>query len=443
MATKGSRIKLLCFWILLLIPVSAFLEVSSWILIENSIPSRIRSRVGRGSPQFHVLQRTKTRYLQPDLIRKASASPGSQYGDGSDLLMFHPVLGWDYPPGVLYRDLDGIIYTHGPDGSRRTATRFESSSIATYGDSFTYGTNVRDEDTWQSFLAERLGSSVLNFGVAGYGTDQAYLKYRLQNHASTKIVMLCIWPENINRVVNTYRPFLHYNERLGLTKPRFVQVGAEFELVPNALRRRSDVAKLDDPSFLAELGKMDYWFQLDRKLSDISFPYLLSVIRWRVPIFKQVAMSARRYISSAAGTGYAWNLFDEPKPLAVMRHVIDRFVETARCRGSLPIIVILPHRDQVRELIDYRISRVEKLLRYLKARNYHYLDIMQAMADMRPDAAQLERWYDHHSTREGNQVIAKIMAQYLEKNCAELIEPGPVKKPETGLVAHRKTEVRR
>ena len=51
--------------------------------------------------------------------------------------------------------------------------------IATFGDSFTHGDEVKNKQTWQ----EKLNSidqnlEILNFGVNGYGLDQSFLRYQ-------------------------------------------------------------------------------------------------------------------------------------------------------------------------------------------------------------------------------------------------------------------------
>ena len=48
--------------------------------------------------------------------------------------------------------------------------------ITLYGDSFTYGEEVDHEDAWSNRLAERIGCHVGNYGVGGYGSDQALLR---------------------------------------------------------------------------------------------------------------------------------------------------------------------------------------------------------------------------------------------------------------------------
>ncbi len=277
---------------------------------------------------------------------------------------------------------------------------------------------MRDEETWQTFLADKLGTNVLNFGVEGYGTDQALLKYQVHGPDSARIVMLCILPENINRIVNIYRPFYQYNDPLELTKPLFVRDGSSFKVLPNLLHNAWDVAKLDDPTFIKRLGKLDYWYRFDRQLPPLCFPYLLSLVQWRGRMLDQLAFGVNHILRFHQEAHYPWNLFDEPEPFAVMCHIVDLFVKTALARGDTPIIVIMPHKDFVRELMDYHVSRTAKLLSYLKKKQYAAIDLVQAMADMQPTTADLEEWYDGHATPAGNKVTAEILERSLNRTLA-------------------------
>jgi hypothetical protein len=403
------------------VPTLVVLEAASYVLIKKMVPTRITGRVGRGSIEFHLAQRKQPSLDQPKFIFDSSGTIAAEKSSIPGFRMFHPALGWDYPPNIIYQDVDDIIYHHDAHGERRTCTSYATTLMATYGDSFTYCANVRDEDTWQTFLAEKLSSNVLNFGVGAYGTDQAMLKYELQRPVFTKIVMLCIFPENINRVVNIYRPFYTYIDPVRLTKPLFVRHGDGFKLVSNPLKCAEDFSKLDDPAFLNELAKFDYWYQFDQNLPGLSFPWVFSFFHWRRPVLKQLSLSLPHALYPYAARSYPWNLFDEDYPLAIMCHIVDRFVATARSRGSVPIIVIMPHRDVVQELMDHGVNRVARLVDHLSNQKYPFVDAVQVEADMKPSRVQLDHWYHGHATREGNQVLADILSRYLESNFGGLI----------------------
>ena len=50
--------------------------------------------------------------------------------------------------------------------------------ILAVGDSFTFGDEVSDDETWPAKLEKISGKRVINGGVFGYGVDQIYLRMR-------------------------------------------------------------------------------------------------------------------------------------------------------------------------------------------------------------------------------------------------------------------------
>ncbi|WP_421999394.1 SGNH/GDSL hydrolase family protein [Reyranella sp.] len=62
------------------------------------------------------------------------------------------------------------------DGRRRTGDAAGGPPILAVGDSFTFGAEVEDGQTWPALLQQITGRRVLNGGVSGYGFDQIVLR---------------------------------------------------------------------------------------------------------------------------------------------------------------------------------------------------------------------------------------------------------------------------
>ena len=114
----------------------------------------------------------------------------------------HPVLGWPSvePDADDGRDATGSRFTPAfPDPTRSPAC------VSLYGDSFTWSNDVEAGDAWGNVLSTLLDCRVSNFGVGGYGTDQAYLRFRENTEDPSPVVVIAHQPENILRNVSIGR----------------------------------------------------------------------------------------------------------------------------------------------------------------------------------------------------------------------------------------------
>jgi hypothetical protein len=100
------------------------------------------------------------------------------------------------------------------------------AAILALGDSFVFGDQVSDADSWPAQLETKLGRRVINAGVFGYGIDQSVLRaYRLLDLVDVETVVLGLIADDIHRT--------ELSIRLGAAKPYF-------DLLDGALVRRND-----------------------------------------------------------------------------------------------------------------------------------------------------------------------------------------------------------
>jgi len=118
--------------------------------------------------------------------------------------------------------------------------------VSLYGDSYTEATGVDHEHAWSNVLSLLLNCRASNFGVAGYGTDQAYLRFLLNTQDPAKVVILGIFPENIKRDVNQLRNLIS-TVTICQTKPRFILNNqGELTRVPIPPLSRSEYFEMQD-----------------------------------------------------------------------------------------------------------------------------------------------------------------------------------------------------
>ncbi|MEW6750681.1 MAG: SGNH/GDSL hydrolase family protein, partial [Candidatus Latescibacterota bacterium] len=148
---------------------------------------------------------------------------------------FDPLLGWRHVPGasgVLRTPEFEVTLTINPDGLRDTLRARQPQSgtlrILAFGDSFVEGWGVPLETSAGHKLEAHLrpllaGRSVevLNFGVAGYGTDQELLYFEREGRvwgAQWVVVFFYandLWNNAASQGIGTERGFKPHFQRLG------------------------------------------------------------------------------------------------------------------------------------------------------------------------------------------------------------------------------------
>jgi hypothetical protein len=176
------------------------------------------------------------------------------------IVTYHDVLGWAPRPGS--ESANGL-YRYNSQGIRSTVGTYADHPdsgtlrIALFGDSFTHGDDVPVEASWGAVLEEMLNqrgirAEVLNFGVGGYGIDQAMLRFTQQGAAfSPHVVVFGFAPENLKRNLNLLRPLYDPRSGLPFAKPRFIVDGQGISLI--------NVPVLPPEKLSATLRNIDNW----------------------------------------------------------------------------------------------------------------------------------------------------------------------------------------
>lgn len=319
------------------------------------------------------------------------------------------LLGWRYRAGFA-RDGD-VVNAQGlrSHGTYAPVPAPDVVRIAAFGDSFVYGSEVATADAWPT-LAEQAGApalEVLNFGVGGYGVDQAYLRFQQEAHAwAPHVVVMGFTPDDLRRLVNVYRPFIDDRE-LPLAKPRFVLDSAgALRLVPAPLRHRDDYARLaDHPESSRDFAAADQWYApviYANPLYDVSATArVLSVLATRVH---------RKYLGrDRLLDGALFHTGSTAFRLQVA--LFERFVADVRASGAQPLLLMLPDLHAIERALDGQPAAYAPLVDALAARGLPVLDARSAFTSQPGARAAVDGWFmpGGHYSRAGNAVVACLV----------------------------------
>jgi hypothetical protein len=220
---------------------------------------------------------------------------------------YHPVRGWALAPNLRARQVfRGKILNSNSRGVRGPveypyARVPGKHRILILGDSYTFGDEVSDHETYSSYLAAMLpNSEVLNLGIHGYGHDQMLLYFTEEGakYRPDVVILGYVW-------FDQYRNVLMFND---FAKPRY-------QVTSNGLRVTNVPIPRPGAVLAGEIFRL--------KLID-----LLVMARARVRERSGRYQQEARVVTSA---------------------IFDELLKAVRATGATPVLVYLP---VLKELAD-------------------------------------------------------------------------------------------
>lgn len=319
-------------------------------------------------------------------------------------LRVDPLLGWTIAPGTSADD--GVVYEADSSGMRILPGKHPDLSdgsptrIAAFGDSFTHCDEVPFEQCWTHHVERESGALVVNAGVPGYGTDQAYLRYLETREAlAPDVVILGLMIGDVKRNVSVFRTFL--SGWTAWSKPRFVLDGDGIALINRPAATPAEVPDLiarGDPLLLH-----DWWYDPDE---------------WeRGPFGYSVAYRFAR--------ARLWRPRERPsvfepdgEPILVTARIIEAFARDVEAEGGRFICLVIPSRPDLR--FGDPVPWQPLLARLHRAK----VEVVDPTNDLRElaDSPSLFRPLGHYAL-EGNEILARFVLRALRED-AEDLAPG-------------------
>jgi lysophospholipase L1-like esterase len=277
-----------------------------------------------------------------------------------------PVVGRLPKPGIVVHEPFAGLFTIGEHSVRlnRNPAVPERPMIVAVGDSFTFGQDVGDSDSWPAALERLLGSRVVNGGVNAFGLDQTVLRgERLSEIFAPELLIVGFIPHNVMRC--------EFSFFLGHPKPYF-------ELDGDGLREHPPPVP---GSWFAPIR--------DRLLSISMAAYLFEhSLVWEGPAEERVH-----------GDG-----------LEVACRLMQRLADLGRTRG-MRVVVLAQSQDAALEAGDATIK--DRVLACARAGGLATVDLFPLLADV--PVPEREKLFKGHMTPAGNAFVANALATYLRK----------------------------
>ncbi|MFH0984223.1 MAG: SGNH/GDSL hydrolase family protein [Candidatus Omnitrophota bacterium] len=358
-------------------------------------------------PAFPISQQHK------QILRKLLEGSSTYY-------KFDPTLGWTIRPNSESKN---HLYRSNAEGFRAdrdysTAPPPGRIRIAAFGDSFTHCDDVSNPETWESQLElidQRL--EVLNFGVGGYGLDQAFLRYKKKGAGfHPRIVLIGFMSENINRMVTTFKPFYFKKTSIPLAKPRFVLQADQLTLLRNPISTQHDLTRLlcDDQELFEKLKANDYYARSGYARTAGDF---LAIVRL-MTLFPSIVWN-RAQKDEILNNGI-YNTSSEA--YRVTTRLMDEFYRLAESNASMPIIVLFPSKFDLEGLAKGKVS-YGPLIEHLNRKGYRYIDLWIPLRAIVDNKEEIKKWTLAHYSSEANKLIARYIYSFL-KNGHLLEKPG-------------------
>lgn len=316
----------------------------------------------------------------------------------------HQILGWDNSTGQVKEKL---IDNYGARRDYSGNARLKPC-IDVYGDSFTYG-YYKAKKAWPSLLSGLVNCRVRNFGVGGFGSDQAYIKFQInKNHSN--IVFLNHLSENIIRNVNQYRNFIYPSERYKF-KPRYILEDNKLKLIslPKIPKEKISDYLINPQNYLKHEyfipngpSGIQYW----------NFPYTVRILN----SFKHWHIKQKIKNNDAKYSEF-YNENHSSNGLNLTFEIMSDFYKSSKSKGLIPIVTVFPTCKDLKFFEKNNKFPYENLINMFKRENYKFIDFGGKFVNK--SNGNFNKYFQTcsgHYNEKGEALVAQIIFEYLKDN---------------------------
>ena len=318
--------------------------------------------------------------------------------------VYDPMLGWKINSNGKHPPL----YFSSSYGSRVPKSEYQmevnsrKADIITIGDSFTHGDEVSCEDSWPYLLGQLRNEKVVNFGVSGYGIDQAILSY-LYSPIKTETVVLGIISGDFERATNiVYRGIYYGGNR---SKPMFYfKDDGSYELKNQPCLSGIDLWNEFN------LGVKSDFFKYDKSYDDILFKKGLLNKLFSFRILKML-----KYRFDYIRPPIYLKINNDPNYEYILK-ILKVFYEECERNKSFPIILLLDNNNTFADRKKY-LMPWNHIIADLEEIGFFVIEPSNKIVEMHNnDPLSIINKGGVHYTPLANEIVAEYVHKNLKKH---------------------------
>lgn len=340
-----------------------------------------------------------------------------QISDHNRLFRYDPEIGWGFVPHQRARivcpgevDHQVTINSLGFRDVERDLSTRRKKRVLVLGDSFVSNVDVEADEVFTRVMERQLGNTeVLNFGVNGFGQVQEYLLLEAWfDRVHPDVVMVVIYLRN--DFLDNVEPKWTYG------RPFVSLEGRDSTLVFHAIAPGSSSARRD-PAWKV-YKRSHVWTLINQSLENL---------------LQGAASSESQETQASAYTQQELALYRKSSPpstermFTAMTKLVATFKELLSAKGVPIVFVLAPSPVQVHDDLwldatgdpsQDRYDRAlpnKRLTQFAQDNGLMMVDLLQAfLPEGKKNNRSLYFRYEQHWTREGNQLAARVLVEYLE-----------------------------
>lgn len=374
---------------------------------------------------FHTIKEIKKNF--PWFILKEDEFPSFDKNKFNNYIKnsYDKNLGWIRKPNTKGFDTSGkkkIKYIIDSDGSRKSNYKNKKKLGASFGDSYVFGREVENSQTWQENISKKENFCILNFGLGNYGLDQAIIKYKnTRLKSSNKFVIMGMVPENICRIQSEWKHFNEFGNIHGF-KPKYYLKKNKLILRKNPISKKTKVENLN--KIIKKIMVTDRFYNEKFNKKAFKFPYTFK-------FFKDFKFNLKIiYIYLIKNSGdrnnfymlevmkrnilQSHNMYKEEYSQKLFLKLIEKLVTIAKKRNHKVFLVIIPQYLDVK-FEGTNIFYKEFFKKYV-SKKIDLLDLTDEFNNKNLKRLYTNKYYGSHLSEFGNKFVAKKINLFLRSN---------------------------